>query len=230
MKIVGLQKLTLLDYPGRAACTVFTCGCNFRCPFCQNSDLVLPGASSESLDLDEFFAFLKKRAGLLDGICISGGEPLLHPDIDDLMEKAKKLGYLVKLDTNGSFPEKLKDVVDKKLVDYVAMDIKNSPEGYSRTIGVENFDISSVKESAAFLMTGVVEFEFRTTVVREFHRKEDFRFIGSWLHGGEKYFLQAFQDSGSLIQPGLHGYSKAEMEEFRDILKSDIPHVALRGV
>lgn len=229
MKIAGLQKLTLLDYPGKMACTLFTVGCNFRCPFCQNADLVLPKLYPKEIGRDEISAFLKKRVGMLDGICISGGEPLLDSGVESLMEEAKALGYLVKLDTNGSFPERLKRFVGKGLVDYVAMDIKNSPERYAETIGLAEYDLSAVKESVSFLLSDAVPYEFRTTVVREFHGDEEFLSIGEWIRGARRYFLQGFVDSGNLIEEGLHGYTQEEMAHFKTLLEKFIPHTEIRG-
>ncbi len=230
MKIAGLQKLTLLDYPGKTACTVFTAGCNFRCPFCQNADLVLPGSAAGEIKSEDLVSFWKKRAGLLDGVCFTGGEPLLHPEIEGLMERAKELGYLVKLDTNGSSPEILEKLMRKGLLDYVAMDIKNCVEKYPETIGVPQYDVGPVKESASMLLEGKLPYEFRTTVVKEFHNREDFEKIGEWLCGAQQYFLQGFVDSGNLIQKGLHACTREEMEEFRSAAKKRIPCTELRGV
>ena len=189
MQIYGLQKLTLLDFPQKTACTIFTGGCNFRCPFCHNGDLVL-GDLPEHINDDELFSFLKKRSGVLDGVCITGGEPLLNPDIDSFIKKIRDLGYLVKLDTNGSNPEYLKKLVEQGLVDYVAMDIKNSKEAYPKTVGIDTFDVSPVCESVEFLKKSKTDYEFRTTIVREFHTEDDIMKIGEWLKDSKKYFLQ----------------------------------------
>jgi len=229
MRIHGFQKLTLLDYPGFVACTVFTGGCNFRCPFCHNAPLVL--LEDEALAEDEVLSILQKRRGLLDGVCISGGEPLLQPDIGDFMKKLRAMGYKIKLDTNGSFPQKLRALVEEGLVDMVAMDIKNSPEKYAETVGVPGFDVGPVKESAAFLMEGRVDFEFRTTVVRPLHTAEDFEKIGRWLPGAPKYYLQQFRDSGALLAAeGLGAYTEEEMQIFAEAAKPFIPHTYLRGM
>lgn len=229
MKIHGLQKTTLLDYPEKVACTVFTAGCNFRCPFCHNASLVVDIKKEAEITEGDFFSFLKKRQGILDGVCITGGEPLLQPDIEDFMRKIKELGFLVKLDTNGSFPEKLKDLVDKGLVDYVAMDIKNSLKAYAVTSGVKNLDVSSIEKSVAYLKEGNVPYEFRTTVVKNFHSRENFQEIGAWIKGTEKYFLQRFVDSGNLIDSQVQGCSEEEMKEFHSIVKQYIPNVQIRG-
>lgn len=230
MKIFGLQKLTLIDYPDKVAATIFLGGCNFRCPFCHNSSLVTDIDLSTATDSSEIFPLLKKRAGILDGVVVSGGEPLMQSGIEDFIKQIKDLGYSVKLDTNGSYPEKLKYLVENSLVDYVAMDIKNSLENYGDTIGIENYDTSKIEKSADFLMQGGCPYEFRTTVVKEFHNKKDFDLIGMRFRKARKYYLQTFIDSGSVIENGLHGYNKEEMEEFRRILLQYIQNVELRGV
>lgn len=225
----GIQKLTLLDYPGKVACTLFTDGCNFRCPFCQNSDLVL-STVEDKISEEEILSFLKKRRGILDGVCVTGGEPLLHPDLPNFLKKIKNLGFSIKIDTNGSFPDRLRSLVDENLVDYVATDIKNSLPKYGETIGITGFDTTPIEETAAFLMSGNLPFEFRTTVVKEFHTAEDFEAIAIWLEGSESYFLQCFEDSERVLKPGLHSYSPAELNLFKDILKRKIPNTELRGV
>ncbi|MFA5657769.1 MAG: anaerobic ribonucleoside-triphosphate reductase activating protein [Oscillospiraceae bacterium] len=230
MKIHGLQKLTLLDFPEKVACTVFSGGCNFRCPFCHNSALVINPESAATISEDDFFNFLKKRQGILDGVCVSGGEPLINTDIEKFLYRIKELGFLVKLDTNGSFFSKLKGIIENKLADYVAMDIKNSIEKYSETIGVESFNTSEIEKSAELLMTGLIPYEFRTTVVSEFHCAQDFENIGKWLKNASSYYLQTFIDSGSVIGKGLSGYSRDKMEEFCEILRKYIENTQLRGV
>lgn len=230
MRIQGLQKLTLLDYPEKVACTVFTAGCNFRCPFCHNASLVVDIPKEPEIDEEAFFAFLKKRQGILDGVCITGGEPLLQPDIESFMMKIKELGYAIKLDTNGSFPERLQELVEKGLVDYVAMDIKNSLESYAATSGMETLDMVSVEKSVAYLKEGHVPYELRTTVVKNFHSKEQFEKIGRWLAGTQRYFLQSFVDSGDLIGKEIQGCDEAEMREFIAIIKKYIPNAQIRGM
>lgn len=230
MKIMGLQKSTLLDYPGKVACTVFTGGCNFLCPFCHNGELITSGREEQGISRRELTAFLKKRKGILDGVCITGGEPLMHSELAELIREIKDLGYLVKLDTNGSFPEKLKELVSEGLLDYAAMDIKNSKRKYANTAGVESLKIKSVEESVRFLMEGTLPFEFRTTVVRELHTKEDLMEIGEWIQGEESYFLQEFQPSDYAPVPGLTAYGKDEMKELADILREKVPNVELRGI
>ncbi len=230
MVIYGLQKLSLLDFPGKTACTVFTGGCNWRCPFCHNSSLVIGLDTIEPVKEEEFFAFLKKRQMLLDGVCISGGEPLLQPDIIDFIKKIREFGYQIKLDTNGSFPDKLKEIVNSGLVDYVAMDIKNSPESYPATTGKHDVDLMSVCESAAFLMSGKVDYEFRTTAVKELHTAEDFEKISNWLKGAKRYFIQSFIDSGDILGGSFTACTKQELETFSSILQKNIPSVTIRGI
>lgn len=229
MKLLGLQKLTLLDYPEHMACTVFVGGCNFRCPFCHNRDLVFLPEGMGEIPFEEFFAFLKKRKGILDGVCVTGGEPLLHPEIKSFIKDIKALGYLIKVDTNGSYPERLKELAGEGLIDYVAMDIKNSKERYEETAGTA-VPLDKVCESAEFLLSGAVDYEFRTTVVKEFHSEADFISIREWIKGAKRYYLQGFIDSGALIQEGLEGYEKADLERFQAVLREVLPCVELRGV
>lgn len=230
MKIQGLQKLTLLDYPEKVACTIFTAGCNFRCPFCHNASLVTHVDGENDIPEEEVWRFLKKRQGVLDGVCVTGGEPLLQPDVEEFIQKIKELGFLVKLDTNGSNFETMRRLVEAKAVDYVAMDIKNSPDKYGETAGIQDYGLNNILQSVDYLMSGKVPYEFRTTVVREFHKREDFAAIGRWLRGADKYYLQGFVDSGDLVQPGLHGYTKDIMEQALEIIKVNIPNAKLRGV
>jgi len=232
LKIEGLQKLTLLDYPGRLACTVFLAGCNLRCPFCHNAALVLPAeiATGEDIPRQELLGFLAKRRGVLQGVCVTGGEPLLSDEVFGLFADIKALGYQIKLDTNGTFPARLKRAVREGLVDFVAMDIKNSPQSYAKTVGVTNFDLAPVRESAAFLLSGAVEYEFRTTVVNELHTARDFEDIATWLAGAKAYFLQAFVDSGGLLQSGLHPANEAQMQAYAAALRRTLPQVTIRGM
>ncbi len=228
MKISGLQKLTLLDYPGKMACTVFTYGCNFRCPFCHNA-LLVTEENSDNISEDEFFAFLKKRQGILDGVCISGGEPTLQKDLAEFIGKIKAMGYAVKLDTNGSQPQVLRKLISENLLDYVAMDIKNSPAKYSLTCSCE-VNMADIKESVSLIIGSGIEHEFRTTTVRELHSAEDFAQIADWLEGNSRYFLQHFEDSGNLIGDNLSALSKDEMTAFAESMRSKLPNVAIRGV
>lgn len=230
MSIQGLQKLTLLDYPGKVACTVFIGGCNLRCPFCHNAALVTEKQGEPLMSPEELYAFLSKRQGILDGVCITGGEPLLYDDTFELIKKIRALGFAVKLDTNGCYPERLERLINEGLVDYVAMDIKNSPQKYAKTVGRENFDLSSVRKSVELLKNSGIDFEFRTTVVRGFHEVEDFEQIGKWLAGAKKYFLQGFVDSGNTIEKHLHAADRADMEKMLEKARKYLPDAALRGV
>ena len=229
MKIKGLQKLTLLDFPEKLVCTVFLGGCNFRCPFCHNASLVRPESEGEDISGEEFFSFLESRRGRLEGVCVSGGEPTLHRELPEFLKKIKALGFAVKLDTNGYRPEVLRELLSEGLVDYVAMDIKSSPEGYGRCVGIEDLDLKPIYESAAQLMEGKVDFEFRTTVVKELHTKEDIVSIGRWLAGEESFFLQSFKDSGDILCEGMSAYSDGEMRELEEALREYIPRAVWRG-
>ncbi len=229
MIIKGFQKLTLLDYPGKVACTVFTGGCNFRCPFCHNALLVTEMDDIEYTE-KEIFQHLERRKGVIEGVAVTGGEPLLQKDIERFLYELRCAGVSVKLDTNGSFPEKLKDILDLGLVDYVAMDIKNSKEKYALTIGLQSFDISTVEESIELLRNSEVDYEFRTTVTSDFHTVEDMRSIAQWLQGSPKYFLQNFVDSGMLIDSTCKGVSKSEMQEMLCAVREFIPTAELRGI
>lgn len=230
MVINGFQKLTLLDYPGRVACTIFTAGCNLRCPFCHNASLVTHIDTDNRISTEEVLDYLKKRQGILEGVCITGGEPLLQPDIKEFIAEIKSLGYAVKLDTNGTFPEKLKELVNEGLVDYVAMDIKNSKAKYKETTGINDLDLSKIEESVEFLIDGKLDFEFRTTIVNEFHTVDDIQDIVVWLSGTHKYFLQNFVDSGDLIGESLTAVTLDTLREMREKATEIIPNVEIRGI
>lgn len=228
MDITGLQKTTLLDYPGKVACTVFLGGCNLRCPFCHNASLVLR-AQPPQLGEEEFFAFLKKRRGILDGVCVTGGEPTLRKDLPEFTARLREQGFRVKLDTNGTNPGMLRQLLDSYLLDYVAMDIKNSPGRYAATCG--GIDVlEQVNESAALLMESGVDYEFRTTCVHPLHDPGAMEEIGQWLRGAKQYFLQNFVDSGDLVGTGISGMTKEEMEALRQAVLPDIPNTRLRGI
>ncbi len=229
MVLKGLQKLTLLDFPGKIAATVFTGGCNFRCPFCHNASLVIPEKFGENIPVDEFFTFLNKRRGMLEGVCVSGGEPTMQKDLPEFLARIKELGYLVKLDTNGTNPTMLSELIERGLLDYVAMDIKSSREGYSSAVGIENYDTAKIEKSVEILRKNLVDFEFRTTVVKELHTAEDFESIGKWLSGDDKIFLQTFRDSGDLISEGYSAYNEDDMRSFLDILKKYMSKAELRS-
>lgn len=230
VKIYGMQKLTLLDYPGKMAATLFTGGCNFRCPFCHNRSLVFLNEQDGEIDKDIIFDYLSLRKKMLDGVCITGGEPLLHEGIEDFIKSIKELGLLVKLDTNGSNFEKLEKLVSNRLVDYVAMDIKNVKSEYTRTIGLNDYDLSEVERCVDYLKQGHVDYEFRTTLVKEFHENVDFSEIGRWLNGAKNYYLQNFEDNGTCIESGLHSLDINKIREIRDILKPYIENVSIRGL
>lgn len=240
MLISGLNKTTLLDYPGRVAATVFTGGCNFRCPFCHNAGLVLRPLSQESYTEDEVFSFLTKRRGILTGVCITGGEPTIQQDLPDFVRRIKELGLQVKLDTNGSHPQMLSELINEGLLDYVAMDIKNSPQRYLQTIGYRAAGqgtgmLEAVQASVMLLKEAGIAYEFRTTVVRELHTREDLKEICQWIAGCPAYYLQKFEDSGELIdeQCGYHGYTDEEMEGLAGDLNAEsrmAGHVYVRGV
>ena len=229
MKIHGLQKMTLLDFPGRVACTVFLGGCDMRCPFCHNAELI-DGSAPAVMEEEELLAFLRKRQGLLEGVAITGGEPLLRPDIMPLMEKIRDLGYPVKLDTNGTHPDRLRQIIDRGLAAYVAMDIKNSPERYAETAGLEKLDLEPVRESVSLLMEGRTDYEFRTTTVAELHDAESFREIGAWIRGAERYFLQKFTDRDTVPFGGFHAPEDDRMREYLAVAREYVPTAALRGV
>lgn len=227
MIINGLMKLTLLDFPGKTACTVFFGGCNFRCPFCHNASLVR--GEGESIGEEEFFTFLKRRSGMLDGVAVTGGEPLMRDGIADFLAKIKREGFLVKLDTNGSYPERLRGLIGDGLVDYVAMDVKSSPAGYERAAGCQA-PLDKINESIDILRSGLVDYEFRTTAARGFVLPEDFVGIGKWIAGAKRYFIQGFVDSGDLLGSGADAYSREEMLSFADAVRPYVPSVELRGV
>ncbi len=235
MKIVGLQKLTLLDFPGKVACTVFLGGCNFRCPFCHNSDL-LDGKAASLMDEVAFLEFLKKRTGLLDAVCVTGGEPTLQPQLPQFLKSIKDLGFLVKLDTNGYRPDVLQALVEAGLVDYVAMDVKNSPSQYASTTGLSGIDMKRIEQSLQYLMRSSIDHEFRTTVVEEFHSGASILEMGRWLSSlaepkkPAKLFLQCFVDRESVLQNGLHAPQVKTLEKYVEILTPYVGQIALRGV
>ena len=225
----GLQKLTLLDFPGRMACTLFTGGCNLRCPFCHNAELVLH-PKVEGVPEEEVLAFLASRKGKLDGICVTGGEPLLQAELPDFLRRVRELGFLIKIDTNGFFPDRLRELIDGGLCDYVAMDVKNSPASYAKTVGVENVDLSPVRQSVALLLEGRVDYEFRTTVVRELHSLQDMVELSEWIAGAKRYALQVFTDSGALLRPGLSPWDPQTMKQLLAAVRQAVPAAELRGM
>ena len=230
MRISGLQKLSMVDYPGKLAATVFTGGCDLRCPFCHNAPLVLRVAETPEFSQEEVLSFLRTRQGLLDGVVLSGGEPLLQADAAEFLAAVRSLGFSVKLDTNGCHPDALADILDRRLADYVAMDIKNSLEKYPWTVGVPGFDTAPVERSARLLMEGPADYEFRTTLVRPFHEVGDMETIGRWLRGARRYYLQAFVDSGDLVGGGCAPFTPEEMEGFLQAARPFFQSAALRGL
>lgn len=229
MRIHGFNKLTLLDYPGKVGCTVFLGGCNFRCPFCHNAGLVISPEKEPVLDEEEILSVLKKRQGILEGVCITGGEPTLSDDLGEFLGKIKQLDYPVKLDTNGYKPWILKELAQEKLIDYVAMDIKNSRQKYAVTTGIPEIDITRIEESVSYLMESPLEYEFRTTVTRELHQTSDFIAIGEWLKGCSRYYLQAYRETENVISPVFSGYDGAQLHQFAGLLREWISTVEIRG-
>ena len=229
MKICGLQKTTLLDFPGHVAATVFTGGCNFRCPFCHNSEL-LPGTVEAEYETGEVLDFLRKRKGILEGVCITGGEPTLQPDLEDFIRSVRELGLLVKLDTNGYDPIQLDHLFKEGLVDYIAMDIKNSQEKYAKTVGRTDLDLTRIKLSVDLIRDSGLDYEFRTTVVRELHSIDDMYEIARWLEGSMAYYIQSYVASEDVIMPIFSSYSKDELLAMQALMKDYIPRVFLRGV
>ena len=232
MLVSGLQKLTLLDFPGTVSCTVFTGGCNFRCPFCHNASLVLPERLEGDPDgVETVLDFLRKRQGLLEGVAITGGEPLLHADMADFLRQIRALGFKVKLDTNGSFPDRLDELIGEGLVDRVAMDIKNAPARYTETVGLPSLDLRAVERSRDLLLEGRVAYEFRTTVVKGLHTRESLQEAARWIEGAREYYLQQYRDSGDLIRPaGLAAFTDEEMHALCAAVAEILPAVRLRGV
>lgn len=230
MVIQGLQKLTLLDFPGHTACTVFTAGCNFRCPFCHNASLVTHVDADPVCTEDAFFSFLEKRQGLLDGVAVTGGEPLLQKDIIPFLKKIRALGFAVKLDTNGSRPDVLMQIIETGLADYVAMDVKNTREKYPLTAGIDESMLDDIDKSIDYLLKNKVDYEFRTTLVKNFHTEEDIAAMAKRLQGAKRWFLQSFKDSGDLIDSSCVGFSDAEMRQMLDSARFDAPFAEIRGI
>ena len=230
IKFFGLQKSTLLDYPTKLAATIFTGGCNFCCPFCHNSDLVYLDEGIKEIKEADILEYLAKRKNILDGVCISGGEPLLHKGLVSFITKVKNLGLLVKLDTNGFLYDELKKIIDLKLVDYVAMDIKNSPSKYGMTCGVKNIDLTNIYKSVELLKSNVVDYEFRTTIVEEYHDINDIKEIGLWLNGAKNYYLQSFRNDENVIDKTLHSHNLETLEKYKKELEKNIKNVGIRGV
>jgi pyruvate formate lyase activating enzyme len=229
MRICGLQKTTLLDYPSLVACTVFTGGCNMRCIYCHNAPLVLSPGSVPAVDEELFFDFLKKRRGVLQGVCISGGEPTLQGDIREFAAAVKSLGYRVKLDTNGLESGVLKSLISSKVLDMIAMDIKSCPEDYPRVCGIDDALIPEVIKSARLIMESGLDYEFRTTVPGGVFDGECFEKIGRWIEGSRAYYLQPFKDSGHCMTSGLREPSEEELFAYRDIMLGYVKNTGIRG-
>lgn len=228
--IHGFNKTTLLDYPGHLAATIFLGGCNFRCPFCHNASLVLAPNSQPIISKEEVLSTLRKRIGILEGVCITGGEPSLYPGLIDLIKEIKDLGFLVKLDTNGTNPNTIKYLLESNLIDYIAMDIKNCKEKYSLSSGIKNTVIDKISESISLLINSNIDYEFRTTVVKNLHDASDFIKIGEWIEGANAYFLQAYRDSEDIIKKGLSGHSLDKLKEFKENVSPYVKEVSIRGV
>ena len=226
MKISGLQKLSLVDFDGHMAATIFVSGCNFACPFCHNSRLV--NGQEEIIPRSEVIEYLEKRKNMLDAVCISGGEPTLYKDLPDLVREIKSMGDLIKLDTNGTNPAMIRELYQENLIDYIAMDIKNSYEKYPITAG-KCIDLDNIKKSIKYIMSCGIDYEFRTTLIREFHNFEDIKDIATMIKSAPKYFLQKFEDSGECIESGLNPIPKDEVLEYQKYLEKHIKNVNLRG-
>ncbi|MBP1753649.1 MAG: hypothetical protein H6Q59_47 [Firmicutes bacterium] len=230
MQIHGFNKTTLLDYPKHLAATVFLGGCNMRCPFCHNASLVLNAFSQPTIPEQEVLSYLAKRKTILEGVCITGGEPTLYPDLPEFISRIKALGFKVKLDTNGTNPKMMTSLMSNGLLDYIAMDIKNSKEKYSLTAGLDPISMEPILESVNLLKSSHLDYEFRTTIVQEYHTTEDILSIGHWLSGANAYYLQSYQDSGDILKPGLHSHTKETLEEYVTLLSPMISYVSIRGV
>lgn len=229
MVICGYEKFSMVDYDEKIACTVFTGGCNFRCPFCHNAPLVVGNVAKERMDEQEVLDYLCKRKGLVDAVCVSGGEPTLQPDLQDFVKRVRDMGYLVKLDTNGTRPDVVKELLDKGLLDYVAMDVKNSPEKYAQTVGLDSVDISSISKSIELIKTSGVAHEFRTTLIKEFHSASDIEKIADWISGADAYFMQKYKDNEGCISHGFTAFDKSELEPFVSIMSNKVKKTGTRG-
>ena len=227
MDFVGLDKMSLLDYEDRVSCVLFAKPCNFRCPFCHNGDLVLE--AELVIPWADIISYLEKRRGMIDAVVFSGGEPTLMPDLKEKIIEVKNMGFEIKLDTNGTRPEIVKDLIDSKLIDYVAMDIKNEPNLYAGTCGRDAVELDKIKETISLLMNSGINYEFRTTLVKEFHENTDFNEMGKFIEGARKIYLQKFVDRDGCIKRGLNEVSQEKAEEFAKILRAHVKQVELRG-
>ncbi|MBP5466122.1 MAG: anaerobic ribonucleoside-triphosphate reductase activating protein [Clostridia bacterium] len=229
MELFGIEKLSLVDFDGKVAATVFTGTCNFRCGFCHNSPLVLDVKSLSPLPEEEVFSYLKKRRGILEGVCITGGEPTLQKDLPEFCEKVKSLGYAVKVDTNGTNPAMVKLLAENNLADYFAMDIKNDKENYAAIIGFEKYDTKDVEKTVDFFLSHDYEYEFRTTLIKEYHKKENIVKIGEWIKGAKRYILQKFKPTDACISTGLHEVQEDAAKEFLQMVSPFVKSAKLRG-
>ncbi|MBQ3047327.1 MAG: anaerobic ribonucleoside-triphosphate reductase activating protein [Clostridia bacterium] len=229
MHVCGLEKMSLVDYDGLVCATVFTGGCNFLCGFCHNSPLVMGADKLPAIPEEDILSYLEKRKGVLDGVCVSGGEPTLQKDLPEFIEKIKKIGYKVKLDTNGTRPDLIKSLNENGLVDYFAMDIKNDRKSYGDIIGIDEYDTKKIERSVDYFLSGTADYEFRTTLIAEYHKQENIREIGNWIKGANKYFLQKFKDGENCIKSGLSAVDNQTVLKFKDILSKTIPNTYLRG-
>jgi len=231
MQIHGLQKLTLLDYPGHMSATVFTGGCNLRCPYCHNSELVLHPEAMPMIPEDEVFRFLRQRAKLLEAVCITGGEPTLQKDLGEFIAKVRSLGYRIKLDTNGCFPSILETLLASGNIDYVAVDIKHCKERYGEAVGIPGFRTDGLESSVRMLMSGSIPYEFRTTVMSELHDTDSMNRIGDWIAGARHYYLQPYRDSEQVMCRGqFHAPDRDTLIAWKELLTPRIPSVAIRGM
>lgn len=229
MIVCGFEKFSMVDFDERIACTVFTGGCNFRCPFCHNGALVVGNVKAQEIDIQGVFDYLKKRKGLVDAVCVTGGEPTMHKDLPDFLREVRALGYATKLDTNGTNPQMLDYVIAKGLVDYVAMDIKNSVSKYPQTIGTDGVNIADILKSVEILKTSGIDYEFRTTIIDEFHTADDMREIAEWISGAKRYYMQKYKDNEGCISHGYSEVSRQKADEFVKIFEGKVGSVGLRG-
>lgn len=230
MNIHGFTKTTLLDYPSKTAATIFTGNCNLRCPFCHNHELVLTPEVFPKEDDDLILAFLKKRFGILKGVCITGGEPTLQPDLSQYIRKIKDIGYLVKLDTNGFNPNVLSSLIKDRLIDYCAVDIKAGHDNYAKAVGLSNVNLAPLEKTISILSKKEIDYEFRTTAVKGINTEEDFKDIAKWLPSDCKYFIQSYKETEGIGDQACSSFEKEELDHFLDIVKPHIPLCSLRGV
>lgn len=229
MLISGIEKFSMVDFGDKISCTVFTPGCNFRCPFCQNGGLVTDAAEQPLLDEEKIFDYLKLRRGLVDAVCVTGGEATLQAGLDEFFARAHELGYITKLDSNGLKPDVIESLLDDGLVDYVAMDIKNSPAKYAMTCGLPRVDLATIERSIRLIMDKAKDYEFRTTIIKEFHTAEDFAAMAQMIKGAKRYYMQKYKDSEGCISHGYTAIEKPEAEEYAKLFEGKVDFVGYRG-